>query len=144
MEYSSLFTFVNANSNYQLLTTFELYMISAAPEEVRRFICKNLFTEEQKHHDSDSCGEGLDYRLEEKNKKFKEYLHVVFPTFDDWVTACSNTVELEKMNSSQKEDYNNIREATGVTGPDYGSRVKYCRSRLRSMGYFNPEKVIAI
>ena len=76
--------------------------------------------------------------------RVKEYLHVVFPTFDDWVTACSNTVELEKMNSSQKEDYNNIREATGVTGPDKGGRVKYCRSRLRSMGYFNPEKVIAI
>ena len=83
MEYASLFTFANGHKNYQTITTFELYLVTVAPPEVREFIFTNLFYENKKHKDSDSCGEGLDYRLEEYNKKFKLYLHWFFPNFDD-------------------------------------------------------------
>jgi hypothetical protein len=54
-----------------------------APPEVRNFILKFIFYENKSHKDSDNCAEGLDYRLEEMNKKFKEYLHVLFPTFNE-------------------------------------------------------------
>ena len=80
--------------------------------------------ENRKHKDSDSCGEGLDYRLEEYNKKFKLYLHCLFPNFDDWVTVCSNTIELEKMNLGHKIDYGTLRDKSEVTAPDYASRAQ--------------------
>ena len=91
LEYASLFTFPNGHKNYQLITTFELYLLKVAPPEVRDFIFTFLFYENRTHKDSDSCGEGLDYRLEEYNKKFKLYLHFLFPNFDYWITVCSNT-----------------------------------------------------
>ena len=77
----SLFTFFNGNVNYQLLMQFELFLISVAPGQVRDFIFQNIFQEKKTHSDSDSCAEGLDYRLEEENKKYKQYLHVQFPTY---------------------------------------------------------------
>ena len=38
LEYASLFTFANGHKNYQLITTFELYLIRIAPPEVQNFI----------------------------------------------------------------------------------------------------------
>ena len=97
------YAFANGHVNYQLITTFELYLIKVAPPEVREFIFKFLFWENKKQKESSLCGEGLDYRLEEYNKKFKVYLHVLFPTFEDWVTVCSNTPVLDKMDGAQKK-----------------------------------------
>ena len=70
LEYASLFTFANGHKNYQLIKTFELYLIRVAPPEVQNFIFTFLFKENKTHQYSDSCSEGLDYRLEEFNKKF--------------------------------------------------------------------------
>ena len=58
------------------------------------------------HQNSDSCSQGLDYRLEEFNKKFKKYLHALFHNFEDWVTVYSNTPGTQ-------------RENREVFGPDY-------------------------
>ena len=138
MEYASLFTFANNHKNYQTITTFELYVVKVAPPEVRQFIFSHLFHENRKHKDSDCCGEGLDYRLEEYNKKFKLYLHVLFPNYDDWVTVCSNTIELEKMNLGQKIDYGTLRDNSEVTAPDYELRVRHCRVKVRAEQWLNP------
>ena len=45
MEFAS---FANGHVNYQLITTFELYLIKVAPPEVREFIFKFLFWENKK------------------------------------------------------------------------------------------------
>ena len=138
LEYASLFTFPNGHKNYQLSTTFELYLLKVAPPEVRDFIFTFLFYENRTHKDSDSCGEGLDYRLEEYNKKFKLYLHFLFPNFDYWITVCSNTSVLDKMDQAQKLDYGTARSSSEVTAPDYNSRVEHCRTQVRSLQYFDP------
>ena len=54
-----------------------------------------------------------------KERKFKLYLHVLFPNFYDWVTVCSNTIELEKVNMGQKIDYGTLKDNCEVTEPDY-------------------------
>ena len=140
MEFASLYAFANGHVNYQLITTFELYLIKVAPPEVREFIFKFLFWENKKQKESSLCGEGLDYRLEEYNKKFKVYLHVLFPTFEDWVTVCSNTPVLDKMDGAQKKDYNTSRTSGEVRFPDYSSRVKHCRTKIRALQQLAPEK----
>ena len=73
------------------------------------------FQEKKKHCDSDSCAEGLDYRLEEENKKYKQYLHVLNPTYADWLNVCSNTVQLDKMAEAMATDYSKKDAETWTT-----------------------------
>ena len=70
--------------------------------------------------------------MEEFNKKFKQYLHVLFPNFDDWVTVCSNTPALDEMDKAMKGDYGTQCENRQVFGPDYKSRVEICRKEIRA------------
>ena len=59
-----------------------------------------------------------------KNTIRNSNLHCLFPNFDDWVTVCSNTIELEKTNLGHKIDYGTLRDKSEVTAPDYASRVQ--------------------
>ena len=102
------------------------------------------FQEKKKHCDSDSCAEGLDYRLEEENKKYKQYLHVLNPTYADWVKVCSNTVQLDKMAVAMAQDYGLDKDAGPPSGTDYNSRVKHCRMKVRSGGYLVPDKITGL
>ena len=83
LEKSSLLCFLNKNSNYQIITTFELYLIRVAPKEVRDFIFHTIFHRIHKHSSSDCSAEGMDYRLEEINRKFKNSLFTDDPTYND-------------------------------------------------------------
>ena len=112
-----------------------------APDEVREFILKNIIWEKKTHSDSDCCAEGLDYRLEEENKKYKQYLHVLNPTYADWVKVCSNTVQLDKMAVAMAQDYSKEKDAGPPSGTDYHSRVQHCRMKVRSGGYLVPDKM---
>ena len=78
------------------------------------------------------CSQGLDYRLEDFNKKFKKYLHTLFHNFEDWVTVYSNTPALDEMDKAMKGDYGTQRENREVFGPDYKSRVEICRKEIRA------------
>ena len=102
------------------------------------------FQEKKKHCDSDSCAEGLDYRLEEENKNYKQYLHVLNPTYADWVKVCSNTVQLDKMAVAMAQDYGKDKDAGPPSGTDYNSRVQHCRMKVRSGGYLVPDKITGL
>ena len=47
-------------------------------------------------------------------------LHCLFPNFDDCVTVCSNTIELEKLIWSRSLTF---MDNSKVTAPDYASKV---------------------
>lgn len=72
---ASLSTFINNNQNYQVISSFELYLIKCAPREVKEFLYRVSFQRIKKHESWDSCSEGLAYRLEEKNRSFKQNHH---------------------------------------------------------------------
>ena len=131
LEKSSLLCFLNKNSNYQIITTFELYLICVAPKEVSDFIFRTIFHWIHKHSSSDCSAEGMDYRLEEINRKFKNSLFTDDPTYNDWVKAMSNASKLDSMVDRAKEDYNITSDAVEPKAPDYCSKIEVCRSQIR-------------
>ena len=46
---ASLSTFINNNQNYQVISSFELYLIKCAPKEVKDFLHRVLFQRIKKH-----------------------------------------------------------------------------------------------
>ena len=62
----------NKNSNYIRMLQFELYFIRNAPESVRHFLHQNLFQRNHNHNNQNTI-EGIDYKLEEFNKLFKNF-----------------------------------------------------------------------
>ena len=83
------------------------------------------------HKDSDTTGEGYDYRMEEANKAFKENLHTKEPSIEDWNLVCSNTNLLKTMKENQLRDYEISNTSSGTWAPDYSARISYCRSKIR-------------
>ena len=65
---------------------FELAMIQTAPTEVKDFVYKNLFQRNQ-NHNNQKTGQGIDYKLEEYNKLFKNFevsvSHICITHIDD-------------------------------------------------------------
>ena len=47
-------------------------MINIAPHAVQEFIFQNLF-QRNKNHNNQNTAQGIDYKLEEYNKLFKEF-----------------------------------------------------------------------
>ena len=104
-EYVSLLTFINNNTNYQLLYLFEHYTLAVAPDIIKKFILENVSHQVKTHGDCDTTGEGYDYRMEEANKAFKENLHTKEPTIEDRSLVCSNTNIQKTMKERQLQDY---------------------------------------
>ena len=133
-EYVSLLTFVNNNTNYQLLSLFEQYTMSVAPDKIKEFILDNVSHQVKSgHKDSETCGEGYDYRMEEANKAFKDNLHTKEPSIEDWNLVCSNTNLLKCMKDIQSKDYDIGTSSSGAWAPDYATRINFCRSKIREL-----------
>ena len=77
--------------------------MSVAPDKVKEFILDNVSHQvKSSHKDSETCGEGYDYRMEEANKAFKDSnLHTKQPSIEDWNLVCSNTYILKCMKELQ-------------------------------------------
>ena len=56
---SSLTLFINNNLNYQVISSFELYLIKCAPPPVKKFLYQVLFQRIKSHDSWDSCSEGF-------------------------------------------------------------------------------------
>ena len=84
---------------------FELYMIRNAPESVRQFIHKNLFQRNQNHNNQNTA-EGIDYKLEEFNKLFKNFEVSAAPSIDEWTRIASAAPKFKKIMEQQAQDYN--------------------------------------
>ena len=83
-EKAALTTFLNDNQNYQCISTFEQYVIKSAPSEVKKFIFETIFHQEKSHDSWDCSSEGIDFRLEERNRKYKMNLHTDDPPMSAW------------------------------------------------------------
>ena len=62
----------NKNSNYIKMLHFELAMIQSAPAVVKDFVYKNLFQRNQNHNHTNTA-QGIDYKLDEYSKLFKNF-----------------------------------------------------------------------
>ena len=83
---------------------FELYLIRNAPESVRHFIHQNLF-QRNHNHNNQNTAEGIDYKLEEFNKLFKNFEVPTAPTFDKWIRIASVAPKFKKIMEQQAKDY---------------------------------------
>ena len=61
---------------------FELYLINKGPESVRKCIHQNLFHRNQNHNDQDTT-QGIDYKLKEYNKLFKQFEKSTSPSIEE-------------------------------------------------------------
>lgn len=146
LDKSSLVCFLNNNINYESITTFELYLIRVAPKKVKDFIFRTIFHRIHKHTSSDCSAEGLDYRLEEINKKFKNNLFTDDPTYTDWIKAMSNASKMDDMINKANQDYGIRSDAQEPNAPDYESKIQVCRGKIRQLEFldYDAKKVLEV
>ena len=112
-------------------------MIQVAPKEVKDFIFRMIFHRIKKHGSWDSSSEGLDYRMEEKNKVIKQTLQSANPTMEDWKRAASNVENMDIILDNSRKDYKYNVEASDPYAPKYDEKIEYCRSKLRETEYLD-------
>ena len=66
---------------------FELGMVENA-KEIKEFIFENIFQRNQ-NHNGENTAQGIDYKLEEFNKLFKNFEVSASPSIDDWIKIAS-------------------------------------------------------
>ena len=91
----------------------------------------------KKHQTWDCSSEGLDYRMEEKNKLNKQTLQSDNPTIDDWKRVASNVENMEVILENSRNDYRYNSEANDPYAPQYDDKIEYCRSKLRESEYLD-------
>ena len=84
---------------------FNLCLIRNAPESVRHFVHKNLFQRNQNRKNQNTA-EGIDYKLEEFNKLFKNFEVSAAPSIDEWTRIASAAPKYKKIMEQQAQDYN--------------------------------------
>ena len=118
------------HSNYIRMLHFELFMIQSAPEPVKNFVMKNLF-QRNHNHNNQNTAQGIDYKLEEYNKLFKNFEVSTAPTIEEWTKIASAAPQFKEIIEHQAKDYGlNIGIFSEPGAPDYEERVKNCRSAL--------------
>ena len=121
----------NKNNNYIKMLHFELHMLNKAPKQVQQFIFKNLF-QRNKNHNNQNTAQGVDYKLEEYNKLFKQFEVSSSPSIDDWTRIASSATQFKEILEKQSQDYNldyGLYSEPGV--PDYKIRIKSCTKVIR-------------
>ena len=86
----------NKNNNYIKMLHFELHMLNKAPKQVQQFIFKNLF-QRNKNHNNQNTAQGVDYKLEEYNKLFKQFEVSSSPSIDDWTRIASSATQFKEI-----------------------------------------------
>ena len=75
--------------------------------------------------------QGIDYKLEEYNKLFKNFEVSTAPTIEEWTKIASAAPQFKEIIEHQAKDYGlNIGIFSEPGAPDYEERVKNCRSAL--------------
>ena len=121
----------NKNNNYIKMLHFELYLVNKAPKQVQSFIFKNLF-QRNKNHNNQNTSQGVDYKLEEYNKLFKQFEASASPSIDDWIRIASVADKFKEILESQSSDYNLDYGLYSEPGaPDYSMRIECCLKMLR-------------
>ena len=133
--------FHNKSSNYIRMLNFELYMVNNAPDVVKEFIFENLF-QRNKNHNNQNTAQGIDYKLEEYNKLFKQFEVSSSPSIDDWTKIASAAPHFKKIIENQSNYYNIDYGFYSEPGaPDYDERIKACSEALRKGEDLKSDKV---
>ena len=120
---------------------FELYPINKAPELVKKFIHQNLFQRNQNHNDQDTA-QGIDYKLEEYNKLFKQFEISTSPSIEEWTRVASIAPKLKKLMENQAKDYNFEYGLYSEPGaPNYNKRIESCLKLFQDEETLSSEKV---
>ena len=131
----------NKNSNYIRMLQFELYLINKAPESVRKFIHQNVFQRNQNHNDQDTA-QGIDYKLEEYNKLFKNFEISTSPSIEEWTRVASIAPKLKTLMENQARDYNFEYGLYSEPGaPDYSKRIESCLKMFQDEELLSSDKV---
>ena len=116
-------------------------MIQTAPTEVKDFVYKNLLQLNQ-NHNNQNTGHGIDYKLEEYNKLFKNFEVSLSPSIDDWTKIASAAPHFKKILENQSADYNLDYGLYSEPGaPDYSKRIEACAKQLRDSEALNSTKI---
>ena len=127
----------NKHSNYIKMLHFELAMIQSAPKDVKEFIFKNIF-QRNHNHNNENTGQGIDYKLEEYNKLFKNFEVSASPSIDDWTKIASAAPKFKKILENQSADYDlDVGLYSEPGAPDYRRRIAACTNQLRSSEALN-------
>ena len=130
----------NKNSNYIRMLHFELYMMKNAPNPVKEFVYWNLF-QRNRNHNNQNTAQGIDYKLEEYNRLFKQFEYTSSPSIEDWTKVASVAPKFKKIMEDQGKDYNIEYGLYSEPGaPDYAEKVKSCLNNLRKNGVLNYDK----
>ena len=116
-----------------------LYII--APESVRKFIHQNVFQSNQNHNDQDTA-QGIDYKLEEYNKLFKNFEISTSPLIEEWTRVASIAPKLKTLMENQARDYNFEYGLYSEPGaPDYSKRIESCLKMFQDEELRSSDKV---
>ena len=116
-----------------------LYII--APESVRKFIHQNVFQRNQNHNDQDTA-QGIDYKLEEYNKLFKNFEISTSPSIEEWTRVASIAPKLKTLMENQARDYNFEYGLYSEPGaPDYSKRIENCLKMFQDEELLSSDKV---
>ena len=119
---------------------FELYMMKNAPNPVKEFVYWNLF-QRNRNHNNQNTAQGIDYKLEEYNRLFKQFEYTSSPSIEDWTKVASVAPKFKKIMEDQGKDYNIEYGLYSEPGaPDYAEKVKSCLNNLRKNGVLNYDK----
>ena len=133
--------FHNKSSNYIRMLNFELYMVNNAPDKVKEFIFQNLF-QRNKNHNNQNTAQGIDYKLEEYNKLFKQFEVSSSPSIEEWTKIASVAPYFKKIIENQSNDYNIDHGLYSEPGaPDYDERIKASSEALTKSEELKSEKV---
>ena len=113
------------------MLNFELFMINNAPDSVREFVLQNLF-QRNKNHNNQNTAQGIDYKLEEYNKLFKQIEVSAAPTIEEWTKIASVAPQFKKILQQHSKDYSiNYGLYTEPGVPDYDGRIELCLEYVR-------------
>ena len=132
--------FHNKSSNYIRMLNFELHMINNAPDAVHEFILQNLF-QRNKNHNNQNTAQGIDYKLEEFNKLFKEFEVSTAPSIEEWTKIASLAPQFKKIIENQSNDYSIDYGLYSEPGaPNYDERIEACAKVLRDSEELKSDK----
>ena len=79
--------------------------------------------------------EFFDFRLEERNRKYKMNLHTDEPTMSDWNIAAANSDRIDEMRAKASLDYGIKQEQSSPYAPDYDPKIDYCRTQIQMLQF---------
>ena len=127
----------NKNTNYIKIIHFELFMIQNAPKDLllpsslREFVFYNIF-KRNKNHNKQNTAQGINYKLEKYNQRFKQFEVSSSPSIDKCTSFASAAPMFKELMENQSTDYSLDHGKYSEPGAhNYSARIDGCQKMLR-------------